>query len=64
MRVLDSEIVALYALRRPLTSALRLRADPEKSARLLHIEEQIDAREAEYERLGKIVDDQERKLGA
>ena len=53
MRELDAEIRALYVTRRPLTRSLRLHADPAKSEELRRIDEQIDVREIEYERLGK-----------
>ena len=54
MRELDSEIRALYAKRRPLTSSLRLHADAEKAAELQHLDAQLDERELEYERLGQV----------
>jgi hypothetical protein len=53
MRELDAEIRTLYAQRRPITRALRLQADAGLADRLRHIDDQIDERELEYERLGR-----------
>jgi len=51
IRELDAELRGLYARRRPLTRALRLRSDPEKATALTRVNEEIDERELEYARL-------------
>jgi len=53
MRELEGEIRALYVKRRPVTRSLRMQADPDKSAELQYLDEQIDVRELEYDRLRK-----------